>query len=64
MGPPDGPEVELLSRGVTAAIAPSTGLTEIQRTLIAEPSRPSKAILRLLRRGTRLTARVGPLFHR
>jgi hypothetical protein len=42
--PPDGPEVELLSRGVTAAIAPSTGLTEIQRLLIAEPSRPSKAI--------------------
>jgi len=33
--PPDGPEVELLSRGVTAAIAPSTGLTEIQRLLMA-----------------------------
>ena len=33
--PPDGAEVELLSRGVTAAIAPSTGLTEVQRLLIA-----------------------------
>jgi len=33
--PPDRAEVEQLSRGVTAAISASTGLTEIQRLLIA-----------------------------
>jgi hypothetical protein len=36
--PPDAAEVEVLGRGITSAVAPESGLTELQRLLIAAVS--------------------------
>src|SRR5689334_18450667 len=36
--PPDAAEVEVLGRGITSAVAPETGLTELQRLLIGAVS--------------------------
>jgi hypothetical protein len=36
--PPDRSEVEILARGITSAVAPETGLTELQRLLISAVS--------------------------